>query len=155
LYRFTDTQVAQLQNFSQTRFSGIAVLLRSLLKYRTPLNDAVNSPHYIQRVLKTCKRKKQQREWEETRDEELQLLLEAEEQIEADPNKNEAGLWNDKPLPAELIGTKKFARIFQNVNSKRFWEATQVSSQSVLSVCGSKLSEDIHCDVMSTRSYIE
>jgi hypothetical protein len=107
------------------------VLLRSLLKYRTVLHNAVNSPHYIQRVLKTCKGKRQQREWEEARDDELQLLLNAEEQIEADPDQNERGLWNDKPLPAELIGTKKYARIYQDVNSQRFWEAVQVSSLSL------------------------
>jgi hypothetical protein len=38
----------------------------------------------------------------------------------------EIGLYNTRAVPVDLVGTKKYATIFLDITSKRFWEALVV-----------------------------
>jgi len=117
-FRFASYAQAQLQTFGKTRFSSFAILISSLQRHQDTLERATNSPQYAALASKALKRVAWQPDEDDSHKD-----LEAVEALMAD---RETGLFNTRALPIELLGTKKYARIYQDIHSKRYWEALQV-----------------------------
>jgi hypothetical protein len=97
------------------------VLLDSLVKYRSQLHNAVSSERYAELAKIGMKngRNNAQHHHDDDAPKELQ---DAEMQI----TDMEVGLYNNRGVPPALLGTKRFARVYQDITSLRYWEAVQV-----------------------------
>jgi hypothetical protein len=118
LCRFAGYTKAQLQTFCSTRFSSFAILINSLQKHRETLASAVMSPQYACAAAKSLRHA----QWTPPENDVHVDLERAEMTIEG----MEVGLFNSRALPPQVVGTKKYARIYQDVLSPRYWEALQV-----------------------------
>jgi hypothetical protein len=116
--RFASYTKAQLQTFCLTRFSPFAILINSLQKYRKTFASAVTAPQYACAAAKSLRHEL----WTPPKDDVHVDLERAEKRIEG----MEVGLLNLRALPPQIVGTKKYARIYQDVLSLRYWEALQV-----------------------------
>jgi hypothetical protein len=118
--RWAPRPTSQLQIFSKTRFSSFSILIESLQLYRPTLEQAVKTPQYATHAAKALKKPP----YIPPDDDTPKDLREAEQQM-ADL---ETGLFNTRAPPpaAELAGCKKYATIYMNIMSPRFWEALQV-----------------------------
>jgi hypothetical protein len=123
--RFCDTPKARLQTFCKTRFSGIKVLLHSQQKYRSSLEDAVRSPKYAALVKRAMKKGSESQRCPMPDEFDVPKELQA---AERNLKNMEFGLYNTRAVPNALIGTKKFARVYWDVTSPRYWEAAQVQT---------------------------
>jgi hypothetical protein len=117
-FRHAPSPKAQLQLFVKTRFSSMCLLIESLLKYKEVLLAAVNCVEYAKASAKAQRRKLQGPSYEES----PEALREHEEELET----LETGLYNTKAPPVALRGLQKYAVVFLDVTSLRFWAALQV-----------------------------
>jgi hypothetical protein len=86
--------------------------------YRPTLEQAVKTPQYATHATKALKKPP----YTPPDDDTPKDLREAEQQM-ADL---ETRLFNTQAPPPELAGCKKYATIYMNITSPRFWEALQV-----------------------------
>jgi hypothetical protein len=117
--RNADSPKAQLQTFGKTRFSSFAILIQSLQLHRVTLEDCVKAPQYATSAAKALRRGV----YTPPEEEGPKDLVEAEAQLEG----MECGLYNTRAVPDSLAGNQKYARIYLDVTSPRFWDALQVS----------------------------
>jgi hypothetical protein len=126
--RYCDSPKARLQTFCKTRFSGIKVLLDSLQKYRGSLENAVRAQKYATLVKRAMKKGSESQRCPMDDDHNVPKELQA---AEKNLRNMEVGLYNTKAVPDPLIGTKKYARIFLDITSARYWEAAKVQFHTV------------------------
>ena len=117
--RYAPIAHAQLQMFVKTRFASFAQLLHSLLQYKDALLEAVKTPQYAAQAALAMRRGRIHGEDDDDGPEELRLLEQQLAQLET-------GLFNTKAPPTVLQGTKKFATVYLDLTSPRFWEAIRV-----------------------------
>jgi hypothetical protein len=98
------------------------VLLESQVKYRTALTGSVESQTYAQLVKSAVKNARKLTSAPDAFDDAPKELRDAEMQI----HDMEQGLYNTRAVPADLVGTKRFARVYLDVTSLRYFEAIQV-----------------------------
>lgn len=116
--RYSESPIGQLQLWCKTRFSSFSGLIQSLQRHRETLVSAVTSAPFAAAAHKAIGRTPfVEPEGELPRD------LEAADAELADM---EQGLFNTRAVPANLVGCKQYAVVYQNVMSPRFYEALAV-----------------------------
>jgi hypothetical protein len=115
--RFTQSALSQLQLPVLVRFSSYAIMLQSLLKYRSELVSAVATEEFLTAANKATKRNKG---FQPPLEQVHEVLLVAEEELERD----ELHSFDDRRAPAELTG--RWKRVYQAVMSDAFWDAAEV-----------------------------
>jgi hypothetical protein len=118
--RYADNSKSQLQTFGKTRFSFFRILIESLQVHHTTLDTVVRTELYVAHARKALKRG--------TRgppEEELPQQLQEAEDAMAGMKK---GLYNTRVLPDRYIGLRKYAVIYQDILSQRFWDALEVTT---------------------------
>lgn len=108
--------------YGKTRFSSFAILIESLQKHHPTLDKAVKS----QLFMTTARKAARQRVWSPPGDDLPKDLLKAERIME----EMEQGLFNSRAVPDALIDLKKYAVIYQDITSQRFWDALGVCSRA-------------------------
>jgi hypothetical protein len=119
--RFTQSALSQLQLPGIVRFSSHAIMLHSLLKYRSELVFAVTAEEFLTAASKASKQSKGlQPSYEQAH----KVLLVAEEGLDLD-DKHIFGC----SAPSELTG--KWKRMYQAVMSGEFLHAAEVCTDAV------------------------
>jgi hypothetical protein len=116
--RYSENPASQLQLFGKTRFASFSILIGSLIRYRDVLEKAVKSKDYVLYAKKATRKGV----WMPPDEDMPRDLADA----ERDLPEMEMGLFNTRAVPIDLIGTKKYATIFLDITSLRFWEALAV-----------------------------
>jgi hypothetical protein len=114
---FTQSALSQLQLPVLVRFSSYAIMLRSLLKYRSELVSVVASEEFLMAASKATKRSKG---FQPPLEQVHEVLLVAEEELDRDDQHS----FDDRSAPSGLIG--KWKRVYQAVMSEAFWDAAEV-----------------------------
>jgi hypothetical protein len=115
--RFTQRALSQLQLPVLVRFSSYAIMLQSLLKYRSELVSAVATEEFLTAANKATKRNKA---FQPPLEQVHEVLHVAEEELERD----ELHSFDDRRAPAELAG--RWKGVYQAVMSEPFWDAAEV-----------------------------
>ena len=106
-----------MQTFGKTRFSSFCILIASLQMHHTTLDAAVRTDLYVAHVRKAIKRGTCGP---------LVGLPEQLQEAEDAMADMETGLYNSRALPDQYVGLRKYAVIYQDVLSQRYWDALQV-----------------------------